>query len=120
MVVTMIQSGVPVGDKTVPDISVGIHWAKHWRDGDLDATFGERVKFEQDYPEYFPQAASNPHEPWAYPESALAEFRRWMREVYFKDKFPGYLGNQVKARALPAAIAVLAINAVSPERLENP
>ncbi|MCW1915987.1 hypothetical protein OJ996_20535 [Luteolibacter sp. GHJ8] len=118
MVVTMIQSGVPVGDKTVPDISVGIHWGNHWRSNNFDEVYGQRVKFEQDYPEHFPQAASNPHEPWAYPECALPEFRRWMRETYFAQKFAAYLNSQVKGKALPAAVAALAIEAVAPKVIE--
>ena len=41
--------------------------------------YGERVKFDHNYPSYFPQSASNPQEAWCYPEAALGEFRCWFR-----------------------------------------
>lgn len=113
IVVHMIQSNVPVGDKTVPDISVGLTWGKHWRDNDFDTLYGMRVHYEHNYPDYFPQAASNPQQPWAYPDSALAEFRRWMRETYLVDKFPNYLTTQASKHNLPPSIALLAIQAVT-------
>lgn len=112
MVVAMIQNGVPVDDKTVPDISAGQHWGKHWSDNEFDKTLGARIKFESCYPDYFPQAASNPHHPWAYPDEGLPEFRRWFIEMYLPEKFPAYIANQVKNRALPPSIGQLAIQAV--------
>ncbi|MEZ5405001.1 MAG: hypothetical protein R3F23_02140 [Verrucomicrobiia bacterium] len=113
MVVAMIQAGVPVDNKTVPDISVGSHWGKYWTSYKLNEKFGERLQYEHNYPEYFPQAKSNPQYPFVYPDAALPEFRRWIREVYFTEKFPEYIENQQKARALPPSIAQLAIEAVA-------
>jgi hypothetical protein len=119
MVVSMIQSEVPVGEKTVPDISVGLTWGKHWTACGNDEEYGQRVKYEHNYPEYFSQSVSNPQECWAYPDSALGAFRKWMREIYFKTKFPNYIEGQVAKHSLPPSIAALAIEAVNPKRIEN-
>ena len=41
----------------------------------------------------------------AYPDSALGEFRKWMREIYLPDKFPPYLLKKIREGALPASFA---------------
>src|ERR1044071_2466446 len=116
MIVTLGQVGLHIDDKFVPDISVGTHWAKHWTDNKLSEKFGERIKYEHNYPNYFPQAASNPQEPWCYPNPALAEFRRWMREEYIGEgKFAKYIYSKVKQNELPASFAQLAIAAYTGE-----
>ena len=110
MIVHLGQSGLHIDSKFVPDISVGIAWAKHWMGNELAAKYGDRIKFEHNYPSYFPQAESNPQEPWCYPEMALGEFRRWMRETYIGEgKFQKYLSDKVAQKALPASFAQLAI-----------
>ena len=110
MIVTLGQAGLHIDSNFVPDISVGQHWATHWRNSNFDQVYGERIKFEHNYPSYFPQAKSNPQEPWCYPEMALGEFRRWLREAYIGDgKFKNYLDAKVKERALPISFAQLAI-----------
>ena len=119
MVVTMIQGGVPVNEKTVPDISVGIMWSKFWKASNLASEHGERVKYDHNYPDYFPQALSNPQECCAYPETALGVFRKWMRDSYFPVNFPSYLTTQTKKHALPPSVATLAIDAVNSKRLDS-
>jgi hypothetical protein len=112
MIVHLGQNGLTIDEKFVPDISVGIHWSKHWTETGLSAQHGERIKFEHNYPNYFPQAKSNPQEPWCYPEMALGEFKRWLRESYIKGgKFKKYLSDQVTKRALPPSFAELAVAA---------
>ena len=112
MIVTLGQSGLHIDSNFVPDISVGQAWAKHWCSSNLEQRFGERTRFEHNYPSYFPQAASNPQEPWCYPEAALGEFRRWFREDYIgAGKFQRYLEAKVKERALPVSFAQLAVAA---------
>lgn len=114
MIVTLGQNGVPIDDKFVPDISVGLHWSKHWDRNDLDPQLGARVKFDHRYPEYFPQAVSNPQEAWCYPEAGLPEFRRWFREAYIGEgKFEAYLLSKVKQKAIAPSFAQLAIAAYS-------
>jgi hypothetical protein len=112
MIVTLGQAGLHIDASFVPDISVGQAWSVHWLEAELDATFGGRRKFEHNYPDYFPQAASNPQTPWCYPESALGEFRRWFRETYIgKGKFAAYVTGKAKQKQLPVSFAQLAIAA---------
>src|SRR5690606_32462002 len=95
IMVTLINAGAPVGDSFVPDISVGSAWSKHWLDNELSKKYGDRRRYEHHYPDYFPQAASNPQHPFCYPDAALGEFRRWMREEYLPKGFRAYLRNKV-------------------------
>ena len=114
MIVTLGQSGLHIDSNFVPDISVGQTWAGHWKKSNLDKSYGGRIKFEHNYPDYFPQAASNPQEPWCYPEAALGEFRRWFRETYIGEgKFKTYVEGKAKDLALPISFAQLAIAAYS-------
>lgn len=102
---SLISNGATFGTKMVLDISVGQHWAIHWKDNDLAITFGERAFFDHYYPGYFPQSFSNPQESACYPDAALPTFRRWLREVYVPVKMPEYLKRQVQQKKLPAQIA---------------
>ncbi len=112
MIVHLGQLGLTIDATFVPDISVGIHWAKFWAERNLAATYGERVRFEHNFPDYFPQSKSNPQLPWCYPEMALGEFKRWIREVYIKaGKFKRYLDDQVVKKALPPSFAQIAVSA---------
>lgn len=114
MIVTLGQSGAFIDENFIPDISVGQCWGKYWTENNFDSKFGERIKYEHNYPDYFPQAASNPQEPWCYPDAALAEFRRWLRDDYIGlGKFKKYLESKVKQKALPVSFAQLAIAAYS-------
>lgn len=112
IIVHLGQAGLHIDATFVPDISVGIHWGKHWDKEALGNKYGARIKFEHNYPDYFPQSASNPQLPWCYPEMALGEFKRWIRETYIKGgKFENYLSSQVEKQALPPSFAQLAIKA---------
>ncbi|HEX2882803.1 MAG TPA: hypothetical protein VHO25_24960 [Polyangiaceae bacterium] len=115
-VIGAIRNGLPVDDHTVPDISVGKAWAAFWTECGLDSKYGERIKHEHNYPDYFPQSASNPQDIWVYPVVALGEFRMWMQRTYIPEKLPKYLDGKVKKGALPASVAqVLALAASAPE-----
>lgn len=112
MIVTLGQAGIQIDSKFVPDISVGICWAKHWAANGMDESYGARIKFEHNYPSYFPQAKSNPQEPWCYPDSALGEFRKWLRETYIGEgRFKAYIAQKVQQKELPASFAQLAVAA---------
>ncbi len=112
MIVTLGHAGLPIDSSFVPDISVGQHWSKYWTANNLQAQYGERIKFEHNYPNYFPQAESNPQEPWCYPEHALGVFRGWLRDEYIgQGKFKNYLENKIKQKQLPVSFAQLAISA---------
>ena len=95
---------------------MGSVWGKHWVTNNFDASLGARIKYQHNYPSYFPQAESNPQEPWCYPDMALAEFRRWLREDYIgKGKFSTYITGKVTQKQLPASFAQLAIAAYGGE-----
>lgn len=107
MIIDLINADLAVSDKTIPDISVGKCWGDHWTKNGFDLAYGARIKYEHNYPAYYPQAASNPQLPWAYPNEALAEFRRWFRHDYLTTRFPRYiltkahlLGGQEKAKQI--------------------
>jgi hypothetical protein len=88
MVVTLIQHDGHIDHRFVPDISVGNTWATHWKAEGFDTRCGLRQTYSHSCPDYFPQASSNPQAVFCYPDLALAEFKRWLREVYLPKKFP--------------------------------
>ncbi|MCW2413001.1 MULTISPECIES: hypothetical protein [unclassified Sphingobium] len=110
--VTLGQGGIFSNQGIIPDISIGRCWSDHWRKEKLAAKFGERLEYEHNYPAYFPQAASNPQTPWCYPEGAMGEFRRWLREDYVRGgKLTQYIRSQVGKNAITGATANQALAA---------
>jgi hypothetical protein len=99
LIVDLINAGLPISDKTIPDGSVGGVWGRHWTDKKLSENFGERKPYAHYYPAYYPQAKSNPQQAWAYPEDALVEFRRWFRNFYLPTKYPEYILRKAKLLA---------------------
>lgn len=99
MVVDLINAGLTINEKTVPDISVGMAWGAFWAENKLDSRIGARVRFGHNYPSFFPQSRRNPQPSWAYPDKALPLFRRWFRSTYLPTKFPNYILK--KAKLLP-------------------
>lgn len=99
LVVDLINADVTVDAKTIPDISVGIAWAKHWKESGLDLIHGAPIKYEHHYPAEYPQSWSNPQLSNAFPDEAIPAFRRWFREEYLTTKFPVYILK--KANVLP-------------------
>jgi hypothetical protein len=96
MTVDLIMHGFAVSDKVIPDISVGLTWAKHWKENNLADVYGQRIEYEHNYPDYYNQALSNPQKPAAYPDTALADFRQWFKVTYLTSKFPTYIMNKAK------------------------
>lgn len=92
---TMLANKVHPGTRMLLDGSIGLHWGKHWTAKSLESAFGARIKYKHHYPNYFPQSLSNPQEAWCYPDEALPQFRKWMREVYEREKLAPYLESQV-------------------------
>jgi hypothetical protein len=99
LIVDLITADLAVNHHTIADISVGQHWGRHWTESELDKKFGERIEYEHNYPNYYPQALSNPQKPKAYPDAALPLFRQWFKQVYLLTKFPKYI--LTKANVLP-------------------
>lgn len=112
--VTLIRGGAHLGQAFVPDISVGMAWSKHWTSENLDAVYGPRMKYDHNYPAYFPQAASNPQHPFCYPDEALGEFRKWVKEEYITKRMPGYLDQKIREGKIPAPAARAALDAFAP------
>lgn len=116
IIVPMINAGISVGPAIVPDISVGIGWGKKWASENLESVYGMRLKFEHNFPEYFPQALSNPQHPWCYPDEALPEFRLWLKNTYLQEMLPKYLNGQVKLGKLPAPIGAKMLESTKPKK----
>ena len=119
MIVPMIRAGIMISDKVVPDISVGKAWSAYWEENKLSSTHGERTKYDHEYPLYYPAAKSNPQPSFAYPDSALGDFRSWLRQRYIVTKFPAYLLGQTKKGTVPLALANKALEAFSNKALPN-
>lgn len=118
IVLTSIQSGLQVDQHTVPDISVGQMWSKHWTENKLAEQFGERDKHPHIYPPDYPQSAVTP-EAFVYPIDSLGAFRAWLDSDYLPKKYPGYLQRKVKLGALPASRAELLLEALVPKELSE-
>lgn len=113
-----IQNGFDLNFENVPDISVGRHWSTFWKKNGLAEKYGAAQKYDHNYPEYFPQSASNPQDMLIYPVASLGEFRTWFQEEYVPYHFPDYIEGKVKRGALPASTAELLLAAVEePKRL---
>lgn len=118
-VLRAIHAGLQIGSDTIPDVSVGIVWGKHWEDNNLAAKYGERRRWEHNYPDYYPQAGSNPQESWAYPRKALGAFHDWLDDVYAPEKFPKYIEGKVKRRELGRSDADRLLAAMVPAQLSD-
>ena len=117
---SFIRGGIDPGLKIILDISVGSHWARHWKKEDLTAKFGPASRYRHDYPPYYSQSKSNPQAPLCYPEDALGTFKRWMREVYVRHKLPVYLNDQVRQKKISRVEATGAIAALEHRERSRP
>lgn len=114
IIVAIISAGGEIDSRFVPDISIGLSWSKYWKDNALSEKYGHPAQYPHNYPTYFPQSASNPQPSKCYPEEALGEFRKWMREVYLKQgKFKNYLSKKESKGELPPSFAQLAVDSYS-------
>lgn len=119
LIVPMIRAGIFISDKVVPDISIGRAWSEYWASIDGENKYGPRIKYDHDYPEYYPQAKSNPQSPYAYPSVALGEFRDWLTQNYVTNRFPKYILNQARQGKLPHLVAQQAIEAFGVNAVER-
>jgi hypothetical protein len=118
-VLASIRAGLPVDDQTIPDISVGVTWANYWREHRLAEKFGEREKHDHNYPDYYPQAKSNPQEMAVYPVAALGVFREWLETSYLPQKFPAYLDTKRRRGLIAASTVELLLAEVNPPQLSE-
>jgi hypothetical protein len=102
LIFSLGEAGLHINENFVPDISVGQAWAKHWEKQELASRFGSPRTYLHCFPDYFPQAASNPQLAKCYPEDALGEFRRWFRHDYIGEgRLKSYLSKKVSEKTLP-------------------
>lgn len=118
MIVPMIRGGVMISDRVVPDISVGRAWSEYWQEAGLESRFGARTRYDHSYPDYYPQAKSNPQPSYAYPNAALGVFREWLQENYILNKFPKYLLGQANKGALRIEAANKVIQSFGGKQIE--
>lgn len=106
MVYHFIQAGIDVNEKTIPDISIGIGWAKHWKTNDLEKKYGQSKSFPHIYPSDFPQSKSNPQPANCYPIEALGDYRKWLKYIYIDSgKLQQYLQGKIKSNHIPISVA---------------
>lgn len=117
IIVPMINAGIIVNDKLIPDISVGRAWSSYWEHQRMSEKHGDRIKYDHEYPDYYPQSKSNPQPSYAYPDNALGDFRKWLRENYLKTKLPSYLLGQITRKRLTKEIADKTIETLVPKAL---
>lgn len=94
-------AGYIIPDSAIPDISIGLCWAKHLRREGIEPNEIAVV-----YPHQYPDGRKV--EANSYSEELLPKFRRWFRETYKPVKLPAYLGNKDKT-SLPALSKMLDI-----------
>lgn len=116
IVLKTIRSGLNVDAETMPDISVGIQWAKYWEKKNLKARCGERMRYEHNFPDYFPQSKGRGKTAWVYPNSALGIFRDWFEEIYIPQHLPMYLDRKVKDGKLNEGRRALILRAVEDDK----
>ncbi len=93
LLIATVQSGLTLDQHTMPDISVGMAWGRHWSRYDLDDRLGERIK----HPYHLPaNSGKRDIETWLYPITALTHFRTWMRDEYVPQHLPPYLRSKAK------------------------
>lgn len=103
VIIALGEGGVKIDHKNIPDISIGMLWGALWVKSNFDENFGQRIRYEHEYPEYFPQSKSNPQHPWCYPDKALPFFRQWLREMYIHG---GGLKKYLKKKEGDDAVAI--------------
>lgn len=91
-----------IPDSTIPDISIGLCWAKHLRREENIEPNEIAVVYPHQYPDGRKIEANS------YPEEMLPKFRKWFRETYKPTKLPNYLGGKDRD-ALPTLSKMLGI-----------
>lgn len=119
LTVSLIKNEIMMDTTTILDGSVGGCWGHYWRNNNLEEEFGKRVKYNHNFPDYFPQALSNPQETWCYPDEALGLFRKWFNVEYIESKFPPYLLKKVKENKLTHERKNKILEAVKPKTIEH-
>lgn len=117
--VPLINAGFELGPRTVPDISVGSRWSNHWKRNNLSEKYGDIQKHPHVYPDWFPQSKAGNLPANIYPEEALGEFRRWLREEYVPKGFKEYLADKVQQIVIENAKAIEVLENLQRPELPN-
>lgn len=107
----MIKKRVDLGDKFIPDLSVGQHWGNHWTGNNLDNVYGQRIKATKP-PQTISVRPSGMKVAWVYADEALPEFRDWVRKTCLAEKMPKYLADKVKKGEVGGLVAQKALAAL--------
>lgn len=114
--VPLINAGYEFNPKNVIDISVGSRWANYWKKHELANKYGMQKKHPHNYPDWFPQRKAGPIDANVYPEEALGEFRKWMREDYIQNSLPDYLSDKVQDQAIDQKQAIALIEQLQKQK----
>lgn len=111
IIASLIRNNIIVDDSIMPDGSLGIHWAKYWKNNSLSIRYGDQIKIRHNFPESYRQLDPEIN---AYPHSALSDFRGWFEDVYLPEKYPEYVKRKVKDGKIMLESIPLLLSAVLP------
>lgn len=117
--ISLIKHGVIISDKIIMDVSIGITWSNYWKSELLEKRYGERLKYQHNYPLYYRQAKSNPQKCFIYPLDVLGEFRKWLENIYLPAQFTTYLLNQLRKGNLDEVEADSVVRALTGNSLSK-
>lgn len=115
IIASLIRNNISVDDSIMPDGSLGIHWAKHWKANNLSEKHGESIKIKHKFPESYRQL--NP-EINAYPNKSLSDFREWFENIYLPHKYPDYINRKVNDGKINLESIPLLLSAVLPPSVD--
>ncbi|MEI7217382.1 hypothetical protein WCT79_10185 [Pectobacterium carotovorum] len=115
IIASLIRNNISVDDSIMPDGSLGIHWAKHWKANNLSGKHGESIKIKHKFPESYRQL--NP-EINAYPNKSLSDFREWFENIYLPYKYPDYINRKVNDGKINLESIPLLLSAVLPPSVD--
>lgn len=118
--VPLINAGYEFSPSNVIDISVGTRWANYWRKNKLNEKYGEMTKHPHTYPSWFPQSKAGPQPANIFPEDALGEFRRWMRDEYIQNALPTYLAGKVEDKVIEHKKVIEVLEHLQQQKLPKP
>jgi len=116
IIASLIRNSIAVDDSIMPDGSLGIHWAKHWKNSNLATKHSERIKIKHNFPESYRQMDPEIN---AYPNSALSDFRTWFEDVYLPQKYPEYIKTKARNGKISIESISILLTAVLPPSIED-
>ncbi|EPC3522564.1 hypothetical protein ACRZHM_003757, partial [Citrobacter braakii] len=93
--------------------------SNHWKRNKLSEKYGDVQKHPHVYPDWFPQSKAGNLPANIYPEEALGEFRRWLREEYVPKGFKEYLADKVQQKVIENTKAIEVLENLQRPELEH-